>query len=124
MALGMVGHLLMQTRIQEQGFELAGLRSEAVQLAAEQSILQAYLDRQSTPQMLAYAASELGMVANPYTTFLILPTGEVQGTNLPAWGYELPVISAPPDLPTQRTPVTSGDTADPPAPTDPVVVAQ
>lgn len=98
LAAGMVGHLVLQTKIQDQGFELASLQSQSDQLTAQQSILQAMLDKQSSPQQLALAASSLGMVANPYSTFLTLPSGQVSGVDKPVKGDELPVISAPPQL--------------------------
>lgn len=105
LAVGMVGHLVLQTKIQEQGFELAALQTRADNLSAQESILNASLDRQFTPQQLAYAASMMGMVANPHSTYLVLPTGEIQGTNLPAKGNEVPFISAPPQIFTTATPV-------------------
>jgi len=98
LAIGMVGHLVLQTKIQEQGFELSALQTQADQLSAQEEILHATLDKQSTPQQLAYVASQLGMVANPYSTYLVLPTGEIQGTDEVVRGDELPVISAPPQI--------------------------
>ena len=100
LAAGMVGHLALQTKIQEQGFELGALQAQVTQSAAQEAVLQAALDRASTPQQLAFAASHLGMVANPYSTFLVLPTGEVRGLDKPVRGSEVPIISAPPNLAT------------------------
>jgi len=120
LALGMVGHLALQTRIQEQGFELGALQAQAEQLDAQQAILAAALDKQSTPAQLAYSASQLGMVANPYTTILDLGTGQVTGSGKPVAGNELAVISAPPQLPNTTTPVdplaAAQQPAGPPAP--------
>jgi len=98
LAVGMVGHLVLQTRIQELGFELGALQAQEDQLSAQQAILSTTLAKQSTPQQLAYAASSLGMVANPYSTFLTLPTGQVTGTNQVVRGGEVPIISAPPAI--------------------------
>jgi len=103
LAVGMVGHLLLQTKIQEQGFELGGLQTQVEHLSAQEAILHATLDKQSTPQQLAYAAANLGMVANPYSTYLILPSGEVVGTDEAVRGNELPIISAAPQI-IQETP--------------------
>jgi hypothetical protein len=105
LALGLVGHLLIQTSIQEQGFELASLQTQAESLAAQQAILEATLDKQSTPLQLAYAASQLGMVANPYTTFISLETGQVTGLNKPVVGDEVPHISARPSIPSNAAPL-------------------
>ena len=99
LASGMVSQLVLQTRIQEQGFELASLQTRVDELSAQEAILRATLDKQTTPLLLAYSASELGMVANPYATFLVLPTGEVRGAQKPVKGNELPVISAAPYVP-------------------------
>ena len=111
LAVGMVGHLLLQTKIQEQGFELGALQTQVDHLSAQEAILHATLDKQSTPQQLAYAASGLGMVANPYSTYLILPTGEVVGTDKPVRGDEVPIISAAPQISRTTTPVDPLDGA-------------
>jgi len=111
LGLGMVGHLGLQTRIQEQGFELAGLQSQVASLGAQAEILQAAVDKQSTPQQLAYAAAHLGMVANPYTTFVHLPDGHVTGSNTAVKGNEEPIISAAPTLPGATTPIDVVDKA-------------
>lgn len=108
LAVGLVGHLLLQTSIQEQGFELASLQDQAESLVAHQAILEAALDKQSTPQQLAYAAAGLGMVANPYTTFISLETGEVSGLNKPVVGDEMPQVSARPSMPSNEAPVAVG----------------
>ncbi|MCL2785553.1 MAG: hypothetical protein FWD55_09050 [Propionibacteriaceae bacterium] len=96
LAAGMVGQLMLQTTIQEQGFELAALQTELEQLQAQEAILNATLDKQSTPQALAYAASQLGMVVNPYSNILVLSDGQVIGSGKKVKGNEQPIISAPP----------------------------
>jgi len=105
LAVGMVGHLVLQTKIQEQGFELSALQTKADTLSAQEAILNATLDKQSTPQQLAYSAAMLGMVANTHSTYLLLPTGTIQGTNLAVRGNEVPIISAPPEIWTTVPPV-------------------
>ena len=109
LAAGMVGHLVMQTKIQDQAFELGALQTQADRLGAQEAILSATLDKQSTPQQLAYTAAGLGMVANPYATYLVLPTGEVIGTDEAVRGNELPVISAAPDIDPTSPDVTLDD---------------
>jgi len=111
LAGGLVGHLVLQTAIQEQAFHLAALQDQADSLSAQQAILSAALEQQSTPEQLAYAAAGLGMVANPYTTYLDLATGQVTGVNTPVRGDELPIVSAPPNI------------AQPSAPIDPMTQA-
>ena len=109
LAVGMVGHLWLQTKIQDQAFELGALQTQADRLSAQEAILNATLDKQSTPQQLAYTAAELGMVANPYSTYLILPTGEIVGTDRVVRGNELPIISAPPEITPTSPKVTLDD---------------
>ena len=118
LAAGMVGQLALQTKIQEQGFELAALQTEVDELSAQEAVLRAALDKQSTPIQLAYAASQLGMVANPYSNILILPTGEVVGSQKPVRGNEVPIISAPPKLPRSTTPEDTVDDARQPQSSD------
>ncbi len=105
LAAGLIGHLVLQTSIQEQGFELADLQSQAEYLSSQQSILQATLDTRSTPQQLAQAASSLGMVANPYVSYIDLASGEVTGVNKPVRGDELPEVSAPAAVPVDPVPI-------------------
>lgn len=105
LAGGLVGHLVLQTAIQQQAFQLAGLQDQADSLAAQQAILSAALEQQSTPEQLAWAAAGLGMVANPYTTYLDLATGQVSGIDRPVRGDELPAISARPDLAPPDAPI-------------------
>lgn len=122
LAIGMVGHLALQTKIQDQAFELANLQTQADRLSAQEAILHATLDKQSTPQQLAYTAAGLGMVANPYATYLVLPTGEIIGTDKPVRGSELPIISAPPQITPTSPEVVLDDTTsaqEPPAETAP-----
>ncbi|MDR0285952.1 MAG: hypothetical protein LBI33_13850 [Propionibacteriaceae bacterium] len=105
LAVAMVGHLVLQTKIQEQAFELGSLQSQTERLAASQAILTATLDKKTTPQQLAYEAAQLGMVADPYATYLVLPTGQVTGTNQAVRGNEVPVISAAPVIGPPADPV-------------------
>jgi hypothetical protein len=104
LAVGTVGHLAMQTKIQEQGFELAALQDQREHLNAEAVVLRATLDKQSTPAQLAQAAAGLGMVADPYSTFVALPIGAVSGVNKPVAGNEVPAISRVPTPPTPIAP--------------------
>ena len=93
LAAGMVGHLLMQTTLMEQGFELTDATRQANELAARQAILQSGLDLASTPQKLAEKAGQLGMVPNPFATYIDVTTGVVTGVNLPVDGTEVPLLT-------------------------------
>jgi len=99
LALGMIGHLGLQTLIQQQGFELGALQAQSEHLKAQEANLQAALDQQSSPQQLHVAAVNLGMVPDTKATTLKLPTGEVFGMNSPVRGNEVPIIAALPPLP-------------------------
>lgn len=107
LAVGMVGQLMLQTLIQEKGFELAALQSEIEQLSAQEALWRANLEKQSTPTQLAWNASQLGMVANPHANVLVLSTGEVIGSGKATKGDEIPLISAAPSLPQRTTPNTT-----------------
>ncbi|MDR2973566.1 MAG: hypothetical protein LBV00_02465 [Propionibacteriaceae bacterium] len=98
LAMGMVGHLALQTAIQENGFELGELQSQTAQLSAQEAVLQSALGAKSTPTQLAHAAAGLGMVADPYATMVVLSTGQVLGVTTPVTGQELPLVSAAPHL--------------------------
>ncbi len=111
LAAGMVGHLFLQTRIQEQAFELGSLQSQAGQMGAQQAILQAALDRQVAPRQLAWSAAQLGMVANPYATYLVLPSGQIVGSPTAVTGREVPAISAAPPMAAAGAPVDILDQA-------------
>ena len=115
LATGMVGHLVLQTKIQEQGFELSALQTEADRLSAEESVLHAALDTRQIPQRLALEASQLGMVANPYSTFLELPTGKITGVKRAVRGNEMPVITAIAEPASESPPDDAGPDPDPAA---------
>ena len=111
LAVGMISHLVLQTKIQEQGFELSALQTQADHLVAEQAVKQAALDSRSTSRQLVFEASQLGMVVNPYSTFLVLPKGQIKGVKKVVKGNEVPLISA---IPTPDKPVV--DTVNPAQP--------
>ncbi|MDR0990997.1 MAG: hypothetical protein LBL92_06530 [Propionibacteriaceae bacterium] len=91
--VGMVGYLVLQTTLQQQAFTLNDLRAEADALSAQESYLEAGLAARTTPQELARAAQTLGMVANPYGTFIDLTSGQVTGVNQVVAGQELPKLN-------------------------------
>ncbi|MCL1923353.1 MAG: hypothetical protein FWG15_05810 [Propionibacteriaceae bacterium] len=122
LTISMVGQLVLQTKIQQQGFTLADLQTENYELNAQQALLQASVDKQSTPVQLAFSASNLGMVANPYSNLLVLPSGEIIGFSKKVRGNEARIVSATPTLPTRQVDDTPGlDTSqvNTPVPTEP-----
>jgi hypothetical protein len=124
---GLGGCLLLKTSLQEQAFELSSLRAEAERLGDHEAFLRAGLALRTTPAELARAAAGLGMVANPYGAYLILPGGQVQGVTRPVNGSELTAMAPPVEPP---TPDPTAPAVDPAAPdgsaaqTDPDRTAQ
>ncbi|MDR1078956.1 MAG: hypothetical protein LBL55_09925 [Propionibacteriaceae bacterium] len=96
---GLGGCLLLKTSLQEQAFELSSLRAEAERLGDHEAFLRAGLALRTTPAELARSAAALGMVANPYGAYLILPSGQVLGVNRPVNGLELLDMAPPAEAP-------------------------
>ncbi|MGH3738017.1 MAG: hypothetical protein ACRDT6_20760 [Micromonosporaceae bacterium] len=82
-AAGIIGLLVLNTRINENSFQLKALRDRQVALdAREQQLGSALADRQS-PGNLAAAAKRLGLVPAGTPAFLQLPDGRVLGVPQP-----------------------------------------
>ncbi|MDR1388102.1 MAG: hypothetical protein LBJ44_11090 [Propionibacteriaceae bacterium] len=113
LAVGLGGCLWLKTTLQEQAFELSGLRAEAERLGNHAAFLQAGLAIRTTPAELARSAADLGMAPNPYGVFLILPTGQVQGVPHPVSGTELPSMAPPTPVEPTTDPAVNGDPSDP-----------
>lgn len=79
LAVGMVGYLVLSTKLQQQAFEMRTLQSEAAALGYQQAYLQGQVEKVATAPELARRAAELGMRPNPYSSFVVLETGEVRG---------------------------------------------
>jgi hypothetical protein len=90
--IGMAGLLMLNTTLQSQAFESRTLNRRATELAYTQADLENQLDALAAPQELARRASELGMRANPFPAFLVLPSGKVVGKPIPVSGYEVPTL--------------------------------
>ena len=77
--VGMVGLLVVNTSLQNQAFESRALNRQAAQLVYAEAELQSQLNQVRTPEQIATKASALGMRANPYPAFLVVPSGKVIG---------------------------------------------
>ena len=77
--VGMVGLLVVNTTLQNQAFESRALNRQAAQLVYAEAELQSQLNQVRTPEQIATKASALGMRANPYPAFLVVPSGKVIG---------------------------------------------
>jgi hypothetical protein len=102
--LGMTGLLMLNTTLQNQAFQASTLSRQATELAYTRADLESQLDRQAAPQVLAQRASALGLRANPYPAFLVVPKGKVVGKPEAVRGNEMPalVIKTPAQLAAER----------------------
>ena len=89
---GMAGLLLLNTTLQNQAFAARTLNRQASELTYVQADLEARLDSVSAPASLAQKASGLGLRANPYPAFLVVPDGRVFGRPRVVRGNEVPEL--------------------------------
>jgi hypothetical protein len=92
LAIGMVGLLLLNTALQEQGFAVQNRQKEAAQLGYRVAELQSQVTEARSSTRLAVEATKLGMVPNPYPVYLTLPNGQVVGNPTSISGYEIPDV--------------------------------
>jgi len=92
LAVGMVGLLLLNTALQEQGFAVRDQQTAANQLGYRVAALEAEVTQARSSTRLAIKAGKLGMVPNPYPVYLSLPSGQVIGDPTKMTGSELPDV--------------------------------
>ncbi|HET7724686.1 MAG TPA: cell division protein FtsL [Propionibacteriaceae bacterium] len=90
---GLVGLLMLQTKVQEQSFEVRQLQTQATELAYKQAQLEADVQQKATPGEIARQATALGMVPNPYGVYIDVRTGGVVGTQKVVHGNEVPNLT-------------------------------
>jgi len=90
---GLVGLLMLQTRVQEQSFEVRQLQSKATELLYRQAQLEGQVQEKATPAEIARQASALGMVPNPNAVYIDVRTGVITGAQKPVTGREVPNIT-------------------------------
>lgn len=105
LAVGMLGILALNVHIQNQAFALRASQKEESALALQVSELQTQVYAKSAPGALAAAASQLGMVINPYPNFIDLRTGAVTGKK--AADGSVPGLEINPELSGQTSPAGS-----------------
>ena len=93
LVVGLVGLLMLQTRVQEQSFEVRQLQTKATELSYRQAQLEAQVQQKATPAEIARQATALGMVPNPYSVYIDVRTGSVLGTQKAVKGNEVPYIT-------------------------------
>ncbi len=90
---GLVGLLMLQTKVQEQSFQVRQLQGNATELLYKQAQLQALVEQKATPAEIAREATALGMVPNPYAVYIDVRTGTVTGAQTPVRGNEVPYMT-------------------------------
>lgn len=93
LVVGLVGLLMLQTRVQEQSFEVRQLQTQATDLSYRQAKLEAQVQQKATPAEIARQATALGMVPNPHAVYIDVRTGSVVGTQTAVRGNEVPYIT-------------------------------
>ena len=102
--VGMVGLLVVNTSLQNQAFESRALNRQAAQLVYAEAELQSQLNQVRTPEQIATKASALGMRANPYPAFLVVPSGKVIGEQHRITGDEMKglIVKTPAQLAAEK----------------------
>lgn len=98
-ALGMGLVMVVTTSVAAQSNELSTLRSESTQLDYRAAALTTELQGTSSSAFLAFRASDLGMVPNPYPAFIRLSDGAILGDPTPVQGDEAPYLQRMPKVP-------------------------
>ena len=102
--VGMVGLLVVNTTLQNQAFESRALNRQAAQLVYAEAELQSQLNQVRTPEQITTKASALGMRANPYPAFLVVPSGKVIGEQHRITGDEMKglIVKTPAQLAAEK----------------------
>lgn len=88
--IGVLGVLLLNTKINENAFRLDSLRKEQAALDQQEQILTQQLAQREAPGELRAAAARLGLVPAGTPAFISLPDGRVVGVPQPAGGGAQP----------------------------------
>jgi cell division protein FtsL len=90
----LVVQLVLNMIVTQDAYHLRSLEAEKRDLATEVQIIQEEVASLGSPQNLADAANQLGMVANPSSVLLDIQTNRVFGEPTPADGEKLGLASA------------------------------
>jgi hypothetical protein len=83
---GVVGILVLNTKITENAFKLSAMRHEQVALDQREQHLKQLIAKYESPGSLAAAAAKLGLVEAGPPAFIVLPDGRIIGVPKPATG--------------------------------------
>lgn len=78
------GQLVLNMALTHDAYSLSELKKEKRNLATDVQILQEEVDSLGSPQNLADAANQLGMVANPASVLLDIEKDKIYGKPIPA----------------------------------------
>ncbi len=96
--IGLIGvfalQLMLNMMVTQDAYQLRSLEAQKRDLATEVQIIQEEVASLGSPQNLADAANQLGMVANPSSVLLDIQTNRVFGEPVPADGESLGLASA------------------------------
>lgn len=98
-ALGMGLVMVVTTSVAAQSKELSALRTESTRLDYRAASLSTDLQRTSSSASLAFRASDLGMVPNPYPAFIQLSDKAILGETTAVSGDEVPYLQRLPKVP-------------------------
>jgi hypothetical protein len=85
---GVLGILLLNTKINENAFRLANLHDQQSSLDQQEQQLSQQLARDESPNSLAAAALRLGLVQAGTPAYIQMPDGRVLGVPQPATGAQ------------------------------------
>jgi len=83
---GVVGILVLNTKITENAFKLSAMRKDQVLLDQREQQLKQLISNHESPGSLAAAAAKLGLVEAGPPAFIVLPDGRTIGVPKPATG--------------------------------------
>jgi hypothetical protein len=83
---GVVGILVLNTKITENAFTLSRMRNEQTLLDQKEQHLNQLISNHESPGSLAAAAAKLGLVEAGPPAFIVLPDGRTIGVPKPATG--------------------------------------
>ena len=115
LAGGMVGLLVLNTAMQQAAFQLDQLRDRQQGLSVRSQVLGLQVERLRSPEHVARAATDLGMVQMPGPVFLRLEDGKVLGDPVPAAAGTGPQLVPPEPAPAVAEPPRTDSPA--PSPT-------
>ena len=90
----LIGQLVLNMVLTQDAYQLRSLKIEKRDLTTQVQILQEEVDSLASPQNLADAANQLGMVANPSSVLLDLKSDKVYGEPKPADPNKVAVAAA------------------------------